>query len=25
VNDQFRIAFKFHAGQASHVQIVDCH
>ena len=25
VNDQFRIIFKFHAGQASHVQIVDYH
>ena len=25
VNDQFRIVFKFEAGQASHVQIVDYH
>ncbi len=25
VNDQFRIIFKFQAGQASHVQIVDYH
>jgi len=25
VNDQFRIIFKFRAGQASHVQIVDYH
>lgn len=25
VNDQFRIVFKFHAGQASHVQLVDYH
>jgi len=25
VNDQFRIVFEFHAGQASHVQIVDYH
>lgn len=25
VNDQFRIVFKFQAGQASQVQIVDYH
>lgn len=25
VNDQFRIIFKFQAGRASHVQIVDYH
>jgi len=25
VNDQFRIIFKFQAGQASHVQIIDYH
>jgi len=25
VNDQFRIVFKFQAGQASHVQNVDYH
>ncbi len=25
VNDQFRIVFRFKAGQASHVQIVDYH
>lgn len=25
VNDQFRIIFKFKAGQASHVQIADYH
>ncbi len=25
VNDQFRIVFKFQAGQASHVQFVDYH
>lgn len=25
VNDQFRIVFKFHAGQASHVQLIDYH
>ncbi len=25
VNDQFRIIFKFQAGQASHVQLVDYH
>ncbi len=25
VNDQFRIIFKFQAGQPSHVQIVDYH
>jgi proteic killer suppression protein len=25
VNDQFRIIFKFEAGHASHVQIVDYH
>ena len=25
VNDQFRIVFKFQAGQASHVQLVDYH
>lgn len=25
VNDQFRIVFRFHAGQASHVQLVDYH
>lgn len=25
VNDQFRIVFKFEAGRASHVQIVDYH
>ncbi len=25
VNDQFRIVFKFQAGQATHVQIVDYH
>jgi proteic killer suppression protein len=25
VNDQFRIVFKFHAAQASHVQLVDYH
>ncbi len=25
VNDQFRIIFKFQAGQASHVKLVDYH
>jgi proteic killer suppression protein len=25
VNDQFRIVFKFQAGQATHVQLVDYH
>jgi toxin HigB-1 len=25
VNDQFRIIFKFQAGHASHVQIIDYH
>ncbi len=25
VNDQFRIIFKFQAGQASHVRIIDYH
>jgi len=25
VNDRFRIVFKFQAGHASHVQIVDYH
>jgi predicted Zn-dependent protease len=25
VNDQFRIVFKFQAGQTSHVQLVDHH
>jgi toxin HigB-1 len=25
VNDQFRVIFKFQAGHASHVQIVDYH
>jgi proteic killer suppression protein len=25
VNDQFRVVFKFQAGQATHVQLVDYH
>jgi toxin HigB-1 len=25
VNDQFRIIFKFEAGNASHVQLIDYH